>query len=787
MKHFTFLAGLCIFMHLSAIAQTEGTVMNKETGEALENAHIYLYHENGISLLEQTASDQDGRFYIHSAVSGGMKLVVTHIGFAISELVLADEPKDLEIIMNQVNVPVGEVSVTALKQDKRLKDVSLPVSIVGSEQITKLSATTPADILMNEPGLNIARDGIWATSINIRGLSQQRIITLVDGNRVETATDLAAGMAMMDVNELERIEVVKGSASSLYGTGATGGVVNFITKDGSYTNQRKFSGGIGYQYHSVNSLNGINAYTQMTGKKFYYRLSGFRRDADNTQTPEGRLENSYFTDNGLSLKMGVKLKENQELKLNGQYFYADNVGIPGGGSLPSAATAYYTEAIRSLLNLSYTVRLKNSYFTEYKVKLFTQNIDRDVMISPNSNISINPRGIHKTLGGQLEGHFLPAKGHSMIAGIDVWNRNLETSRYRSIYSETYDSLGNFVSSTSINRYEIPVPEADFTSAGIFFKDEFKMLDEKLAVDIGGRFDFIRVKNEEAITPVYEYVNDVYNSSPSNQRLTFEADEVYNRSWSANLGLLYSLSDDLKLTASLSRAFRSPSIEERYKYIDLGSMVNIGDPDLKPEKGYFADLGFKVWKEKFQFSLNGFVNRMEDLIVSESGEMVYERLDEPGVYDTIPALINANVDEALLYGYDLSMSYNFYNGFVLFGSSSFVRGINTLTDTDLPLIPPLSGRVGARYLSRKGHGAELTLRMVAEQDKIAEGESTTDGYETVDLRFYTGEMDLKYVGMQISLGVENLLDEAYMNHLSTNRGLVKLEPGRNIYLRIRMNF
>ena len=72
-------------------------------------------------------------------------------------------------------------------------------------------------------------DGPWATSINIRGLSENRLVILVDGHRVETATDLTASFSMIDVNDIERAEVIKGAQSSLYGTGAMGGIVNIIT------------------------------------------------------------------------------------------------------------------------------------------------------------------------------------------------------------------------------------------------------------------------------------------------------------------------------------------------------------------------------------------------------------------------------------------------------------------------------------------------------------------------------------------------------------------------------
>jgi outer membrane receptor protein involved in Fe transport len=179
--------------------------------------------------------------------------------------------------------------------------------------------------------------------------------------------------------------------------------------------------------------------------------------------------------------------------------------------------------------------------------------------------------------------------------------------------------------------------------------------------------------------------------------------------------------------------------------------------------------------------------MSNLIVAEPGEIEYSYTGDPVRTDTIPALINANVDEALLYGFDMSFSYNIYKNWVLFGSSAFVRGVNTNTDEDLPLIPPLNGRTGLRYKTNSGYGFELIARLVADQEKIAEGETPTPGYASYDLRLFTPAINLAFARLNFYAGIENITDRAYINHLSTNRGIIKYEPGRNFYLRLGVAF
>lgn len=116
----------------------------------------------------------------------------------------------------------GEVEISSLRVNRRVKDVPQPMAVVGASNFLKLSSQTLSNVLGMEPGIAMGRDGAWSTTINIRGLGENRLVTLVDGHRVETATDLTASFSMIDVNDIERVEVIKGAQSSLYGTGAMG-------------------------------------------------------------------------------------------------------------------------------------------------------------------------------------------------------------------------------------------------------------------------------------------------------------------------------------------------------------------------------------------------------------------------------------------------------------------------------------------------------------------------------------------------------------------------------------
>jgi len=330
-----------------------GKISESESGLPLSGAHIVVWAPGGDYPIRRTISGKDGDFMLAGLPPDTIRVRISYIGhkFYQAEFSLANADMiGLPIQLEYSPVPVGEVTVNALLQDMILKDVSFPVSVLTGSDIGKQAAVTASDLLRNEPGIELARDGIWATSLNIRGLTEQRILILVDGNRIETATDITAGLSMVDLNDIERIEVIKGPASSIYGTGAMGGVVNIITKSGFYNHDFYSRGSISGTYNTVNQMHAENLYLNLGDSLWYVYAGGSHRDASNTSTPEGELLNSQFRDYSISLRAGIKPLPNHELKLNYQRFVAADVGISGGSPFPSSAVATYPVEMRQLFS-----------------------------------------------------------------------------------------------------------------------------------------------------------------------------------------------------------------------------------------------------------------------------------------------------------------------------------------------------------------------------------------------------------------------------------------------------
>ena len=782
----------------------QGVVTNSESHEKLEGVAVQAIPTNADGKDFFAVTNVNGKF-VFNLPPDNYTINLSIIGYApAQQIVNVATNSEISFTLTPQPFPLGEVVVSSFRVNRSIKELPTPLAVVGKYDFQQQSAISLSNVLANEPGVAMGSDGAWATNINIRGLGENRLVTLVDGFRVETATDLTASLSMIDVNDVERVEVVKGAQSALYGTGAMGGIVNIITKDGYFSSEPHLSGNVITGYASANNSYLGYANINAGAEKWYLKVNGTYNDAQNIKTPQGEIANSQFTSNNMGARAGFKPFKNHTLKAQYQRYWATDVGIPGGSAFPGPATATYSDIGRQLFSASYEITDITSTFSSLKLSYFNQYILRDVLLIPNIVTEVNlptgalqrispqyftPTGEHKTNGVQLQGTWNFSESHTLIAGIDAWARQLYTEREKHIQVEVFNPLGALVATNNLVRGETPIPKSVFTTAGIFLQNENRFLDDKLTLILGGRADGIQSKNEQSFDIDYLTINDVRNDSPVGQRITFEKGKQNLFSWSANAGLLYRVFNDIDLSANFARSFRAPSLEESFKFIDLGNLVLLGDPKLKSESGYATDLGVRIWKQNFTMQVNIFANWINNMIVETPGEYIYTTTTGPleGTIDTLPALINANVSSAMLYGTDVKFQYKAARGFVIFGSGAYVIGRNTEVDEDLPQIPPLRGRLGLRYnISRIG-AIEASILGAGKQDKIADGETATDGYHRIDLRVSSTKFNLGLSNIQLFAGIDNLTNVSYTNHLATNRGAISIEPGRNIYLRASLSF
>lgn len=673
---------------------------------------------------------------------------------------------------------IREINVYSEKKQPAVSMLSLPSFSVGIDRLSLPSLFTPADALRRETGVALTRDGVWATSVNIRGLSKERILILADGERVQTATDIAAALSTVDMNSLERIEVIKGAGSVLYGTGAMGGVVNFVSARPAYTTGLEAHGRAGAGFSSVNELWQAHAGIQVSDRNWYLGVNGSYRHAQDVKTPVGMLDNSQFEDWSVGLQGGMMYGDSQELLVNYQHYEADNVGLPGGESFPAVAQVRYKKVQRNQLSGEYVFHEPADCLNELRIKAYTQNFTRDVenRLEAKKTV-ILPSSVNVTSGVKLLTDWnLFSPDHRLKVGVEGWLRDAETKRYNWLEVGEQEYLIT---------QEQPVPDATMLDVGLFAQYSWSVLPDKLTLDAGLRFDGIRTQNDSAFNPVARYkevngkreeIEDVARS------LLFAAGLTHEFSYAAHVDLVYRPVRQHKLLLSLSNAYRAASLEERFKYIDQAGTLSVGNPDLKPEQGVFSNLGYRFAGERLHVQADVFANYLFHLITPQL-ETAYTTPNG----DVVPALVNRNIDRAFFLGAELEAAYWFLNNLWLTANASYVRGRDVKMSEYLPQIPPLRGLVEMNYRLKDYVTATVFVDWAARQAEIAAGESVTPGYATLNLALRSEPIRLHPVSLQCYAGVDNILNTEYYNHINTTRGIVRAEPGRNFYVKLQLGW
>ena len=765
-----------------------GNIRDSKSGKALEGVNVIInnnYH---------AITNDIGYYIVKNLLKGNYSVKVSRLGYKSLSATVPIETESVkkDFILDSSPIELDEVVVNSNRTVKYLRNSPYSELLIDKKQIETQSFQSLSDALKEQPGLSLLSDGIWGTEISIRGFNRENIVTLIDGNRIATSTDVAARLSMIDLADIERIEVIKGASSSIYGSGATGGIINVITKTPQFNEEFIVRGNFSSGVNSVNNL--FTSSGSLAGGNSFWssKLSGSFRKAGNAQTARGELKNSQFKDYSLSAVVSLIPLENNLLKFNYQLFKAKDVGIPGASVFSSDAEVRYPDEKREMISANYEVQNISNAFYKFSAKYSYQSIERNVeniphtiqnvvatATSPTKRISvlkITPRAIHKNNSIQLQGNFLIEEYNNLVLGVDYWDRFYNGTREKFQKIEALDTLGNVKSTTNKIIGEKPLPNSKYKSLGVFAQDETELVKNKLALSLGARVDKIWITGETTLNPIYEIVNGVSNYSPIGQKVIWNkinTDEISN-SW--NFGLKYTCNENIDLTLSLGYSFRSPSLEERFQYIDQGSYVRVGDPNLKPEKGKSVDFGFRYYSPNYKLVSSIFYNRFNDLVT----EIL-------GTFEGRTALVKTNIGEAQLYGFDLHTEYNLPNDYLFHFTASYVRGKNITEKSNLPTIPPLNGIVGVKFSLSEYLIADFSSTISASQNNIASGELRTPGFAYFNLSCATTFIKFGSIDLQAAVGIENILNKDYRNHLSTSRGLIKGEPGRNIFLKLNLHW
>ena len=682
-------------------------------------------------------------------------------------LSMADEQDQTE-----EEIVLDEVVVTATRTERAVDMTSKPITIINSETIETRNTVSVLELLAEVPGISISKSGPTGGQLSFRGFNSNDFKSplFIDGDRFHGRNTLE--YELLDPNSIERIEIIRGPASAMYGTDAMAGLINVITRKAKGDVNKPFAIKPrlrALDYSSLNNLRSGSFELEGLGNGFDMLLGVSGKKAGNYRSPQGDIPHSDLESWSADLHIGYMLASGHRIELTAKYADVEH-GYAGG---LSAAPGYPYKIRRQepltekFLKLHYegyneTLGLEHIEASLYARYLYTDNsgeiLSRTNTLTKSHNYVDGPL----STGGKVFGVRPWGEGNSLTIGAD-WFHDDRKAIQQEI--TTYDAQGN---QTSYTR-KTGSPSESQTNIGIFAHNDWDP-SEKLTVSVSGRVDTF-------ITSADVVADSGYTGET----------ETTDTPVTGGVGLIYRPKAVLHFTGNINTSFRTPIPFEKFGTL-LGYEPN---PDLEPEKGITYEAGLRLRLTRIVANLTAFRSDYDNLIT----RLPVDSTIYPGTRAQKPF----NIGKARTQGLEFDAVWLVNNNWKAFMNAAYLRGTDTKTDTPLGYIAPLNGLVGVRYIP--GNNAfyiEATNKWSTRKDRIdPTQERETDSYYDV-LNLYAGfdikKLSARLPDMELRLAVENILDKAYRNPttveaISYEQSITNplMQPGRNFSISLKARF
>ncbi len=736
-------------------SQLNGTVLDAKTNQPLSGASVVLADSK-----MGTTTDSSGRYSLLNVAPGHTLIEVSYEGYRTLvdhiDIGNGNTRKDFSLAPSVVE---GEaVTVTAVASATSIRKAPIPITRVNKAELLATPSTNIIDAISRQPGVSQLTTGPAISKPIIRGLGYNRLVVINDGIRQEGQQWGDEHGIEIDENSVNRVEIVKGPASLIYGSDALAGVINIITTTpapantikadilssyGTNNRQRSLFGSIG------GNQNGFN----------WSAWGDYRAAGDYQNKYDGRVWNSKFNEKNFGGYIGY----------NGRWGYSHLIvskfnqflGLIEG---ERDSTGAFIRALPGGASAEPTTADFNS--TDPQVPY--QHIQHFKVISEN-NFNIGKDKLSLNLGWQRNqrmefGNADDPKARSLFFDLHTFNYT-GTYHFHDVNGwNTAIGVGGMAQSNRNKGEEVLIPEYDLFDIGSFIYTQKTI--GKATVSGGVRYDYRSLDSKELM------------DGPDVKFAHFHKD-FSNISGSA--GVSYAATDNLVLKLNFARGFRAPSMPElasngahegtnRYEY---------GDVNLKSETSWQGDLGLEVNSDHVRFTASGFYNAIHNFIfysklsgVSGGDSLVLAD------GDLIPAF-RFSQRMATLAGFEFLLDLHPHPLDWLHWQNtvSYVRGTfkDPVEGTDnVPFVPATRwlSELRAELLNKGKSFRNLALYVEADHTfqqshpfTAFNTETATSGYTLINAGISANITSKSKTLFSLYLLGNNLGDVAYQNHLS----------------------
>lgn len=664
------------------------------------------------------------------------------------------------------------------------KDIILEEIIVNEKSKTRIHTPeffpdssivavprTTGELFKAIPGFTVTKRSGFAIEPGLRMYRNEQLKLMLDGGTQITqscANRMDPMTTRISAGEIEKIQIIKGPYSVRYGQ-SFGGIINVISQRPQRSEKFKLKGSYkgGYEFNG----NGIYSSLTLQGGESYvdFILNGSYRDYNNYTSGEGNEILSSFKAYDYSAKLGINPTEHQRVQLSWRQSFAKDVLHAG---LPMDAKDDFANS----LSVDYAWKPAGEKLQTINAQFYGSQVDHLMTNEWKATVK-NTLAIanvfSETYGAKVEVVTKHKNKTFFYTGFDLKHLSKDGQRNRTLYINPCTGAEfNPVKSAS----DLIWQNSTNQTYGAFAETQF-LPNKNMEIKAGLRVDFVNLSIDNPAADFEAlYAN---NLQPANHT-------TYN----AFANLNYKISENSSLQISIGKGSRSPDLLELFiNHLSVGKDVYeyVGNPKLKPENNLQTDLGFITKRKNYMLFANVFYTNINNYITA----MVDESLPRKFMPCKEPEFAKrfVNVDEVFQYGFEFGFNAKLYSYFRVYANVNYTFAENKELNEPVAEIPPLMGNLKINYLAEKLK-IGISSHFAAKQNRVAESfnESETDAYKVFNFDIQYKLLDL----MTLGLGVENILNETYYEHLSRpyknlSEKSEYYEVGRNVKLSLKVNF
>jgi len=646
-----------------------------------------------------------------------------------------------------------EVTVTATRKSTVLLSIPYSVSAVDDEVIERLQFRSTPEALTGTAGVFVQKTNHGGGSPFVRGLTGNQTLFLVDGIRLNNSTFRYGPnqyFNTIDAATVSRIEVARGTGSVQYGSDALGGVVQVFTRQPEFSKEKKWNGSIkgkattqdmeysgrgtvGYQSEKLAIIAGYS------NKKFGDLVGG---DTTGRQSPSGYQEQS------IDFKMKYKLNASAVVTVAHQWLKQKEVPLYHRVKLENFAYYYFDPQQRQLSYAKLELAGKKKLLEKITIigSLQKTRERRDYQRNGNANKFIEEDKV-RTVGMVADIFSDISKNWTSNSGIEYYHDKVNS----------FKQQVTLASSQSLSQRGLYPNDATSGNFSLYSLHHFKL--HQFEIETGLRYNSFSIRIPDTVTSALK-LGDI---------------TVRPASLVTNLALLYHIDQQQTVYSSFSTGYRAPNID------DLGSLglvdfrYEVPAYNLKPEKTYNTEIGYRVNTQKIESSIAFFYMHLTDLItrIQVPGQQV-------GGYNVYT---KENSQRSYIRGTEFSFNYRVTNALTIKTNASYQHGQNLSAKEPMRRIPPFNGRVLLDYQQDKW-GVSAEHLFAGKQSRLAKGDMDDNRIPKGGTPgWYISNLYGNYTfgGLKLYLAFQNIFNRDYRTHGSGINGM-----GRSASLSMEFN-